>query len=87
MIRLGREALRCLLTRRGVTFQRTKTWQESTDPDRDAKLDRIEDVLDASPTGRSRSMSSGRSASAPPPATAGPKGIDRTGCRPCWAAP
>jgi transposase len=29
VIRIGREALRCLLLRRGVTFQRTKTWKES----------------------------------------------------------
>ena len=49
VIRIGREALRCLLARRGVTFQRTKTWKESTDPDRDAKLDRIEHVMDHSP--------------------------------------
>ena len=42
IIRIGREALRCLLRRRGITFQRTKTWKESPDPDRDAKLDRIE---------------------------------------------
>ncbi|WP_369696821.1 IS630 family transposase [Streptomyces sp. XD-27] len=48
-IRIGREALRCLLARRGVTFQRTKTWKESTDPQRDAKLDRIEHVLDHLP--------------------------------------
>ena len=46
MIRIGREALRCLLARRGITFQRTKTWKESPDPDREAKLDRIEEVLD-----------------------------------------
>ncbi|MGS2645606.1 IS630 family transposase [Streptosporangium sp. G12] len=46
IIRIGREALRCLLARRGVTFQRTKTWKESPDPDREAKLDRIEEVLD-----------------------------------------
>lgn len=45
MIRFGREVLRCLLARRGVTFRRTKTWKESTDPDLDAKLDRIEHVL------------------------------------------
>ncbi|MER7930736.1 IS630 family transposase [Streptomyces sp. NPDC096057] len=45
VIRIGREALRCLLARRGVTFQRTKTWKESPDPDREAKLDRIEEVL------------------------------------------
>jgi transposase len=49
VIGIGREALRCLLARRGVTFQRTKTWKESTDPERDAKLDRIEHVLDRFP--------------------------------------
>jgi transposase len=48
-IRIGREALRCLLTRRGVTFQRTKTWKDSTDPERDAKLDRIEGALEKFP--------------------------------------
>ncbi|MDH6489189.1 transposase [Streptomyces sp. SAI-127] len=47
VIRIGREALRGLLARRGVTFQRTKTWKES--PDRDAKLDRIEEVMDRFP--------------------------------------
>ena len=40
---------RCLLRRRGITFQLTKTWKESPDPDRDAKLDRIEQVLDRFP--------------------------------------
>jgi hypothetical protein len=45
VIRIGREALPCLLARRGITFQRTKAWRESPDPDRDAKLDRIEEVL------------------------------------------
>jgi transposase len=45
VIRIGREALRCLLSRRGITFQRTKTWKESPDPERDDKLDRIEQVL------------------------------------------
>ncbi len=49
VIRIGREALRCLLARRGVTFQRTKTWKESPDPERDAKLDRIEQVLEQFP--------------------------------------
>ncbi|MFB8024328.1 MULTISPECIES: IS630 family transposase [unclassified Streptomyces] len=48
-IRIGREALRCLLVRRGVTFQRTKTWKESTDPDFDAKLDRIEYAINERP--------------------------------------
>jgi transposase len=48
-IRISREALRCLLARRGITFQRTKTWKESTDPDRDTKLDRIEHVIEQFP--------------------------------------
>jgi transposase len=29
VIRISREALRCLLLRRGISFQRTKTWKES----------------------------------------------------------
>lgn len=49
VIRVGREALRRLLRRRGITFQRTKTWKESPDPDSDAKLDRIEQVLERFP--------------------------------------
>lgn len=40
---------RHLLARRGISFQRTKTWKESPDPDREAKLDRIEEVLDRFP--------------------------------------
>ncbi|MFJ6687073.1 IS630 family transposase, partial [Streptomyces werraensis] len=48
-IRIGREALRCLLARRGITFQRTKTWKESPDPARDTKLERIEEVLERFP--------------------------------------
>ncbi|MCX5205916.1 IS630 family transposase [Streptomyces sp. NBC_00237] len=48
-IRIGREALRCLLARRGITFQRTKTWKESTDPDFDAKLERIKYALTQRP--------------------------------------
>ncbi|MBB4902826.1 transposase [Streptomyces griseostramineus] len=47
--RIGREALRCLLRRRGIAFQRTKTWKESPDPERDARLDRIEHVLEHFP--------------------------------------
>ncbi|RCG16109.1 IS630 family transposase [Sphaerisporangium album] len=48
-IRIGREALRALLARHGVTFQRTKTWKESPDPDFNAKLDRIEYALTQRP--------------------------------------
>ncbi|GAA3415029.1 hypothetical protein GCM10018952_37910 [Streptosporangium vulgare] len=88
VIRIGREALRGLLARRGVTFQRTKTWKESTDPDREAKLDRIEHVLDRfSPAGSSRSTSSAHSGSGPPQARAGPNGNTPTGCRPPTTAP
>jgi transposase len=43
-VRIGRERLRQLLHARGISFQRTRTWKESHDPDRDAKLDRIEYV-------------------------------------------
>jgi len=45
VVKIGRERLRQLLVDNDVTFQRTKTWKESNDPDRDAKLDRIEHVL------------------------------------------
>jgi transposase len=43
-VRIGRERLRQLLHKHEITFQRTKTWKESTDPDREAKLARIEQV-------------------------------------------
>ncbi|SDP55870.1 DDE superfamily endonuclease [Arthrobacter sp. ok909] len=36
--------MRTLLHRRGITFQHTTTWEDSTDPDFEAKLDRIEQV-------------------------------------------
>ena len=48
-VRVGRERLRQILHARGISFQRTRTWKESTDPDRDAKLDRIEYVTSAYP--------------------------------------
>ena len=41
---IGRERLRQILHAHGISFQRTRTWKESTDPGRDAKLDRIEYV-------------------------------------------
>jgi transposase len=41
---VARERLRQILHERGISFQRTRTWKESTDPDKDAKLDRIEHV-------------------------------------------
>jgi transposase len=41
---VGRERLRQLLHDHEITFQRTRTWKESPDPQRDAKLARIEHV-------------------------------------------
>jgi transposase len=44
IVRIGRERLRQVLHARQISFQRTRTWKESADPDKDAKLDRIEHV-------------------------------------------
>jgi transposase len=41
---IGRERLRQILHEHDISFQRTRTWKESRDPDKDAKLDRIEYV-------------------------------------------
>jgi transposase len=49
VVKIGRERLRQLLAAHGVTFQRTKTWKESNDPDRDVKLDRIDQVINEYP--------------------------------------
>ncbi len=43
-VRVGRERLRQILHRHRITFQRTKRWKGSTDPQREAKLARIEYV-------------------------------------------
>lgn len=45
-VKIGRERLREVLAKHKVTFQRTKTWKDSNDPERDAKLDRIEFVME-----------------------------------------
>jgi transposase len=39
---VGRERLRQLLCEHRISFQPTRAWKESRDPDKDAKLDRIE---------------------------------------------
>jgi transposase len=44
-VRAGRERIRQLLHDAGISFQRTRTWKESPDPQKDTKLDRIEHVL------------------------------------------
>src|SRR4051795_5587176 len=46
MVRIGRERARRLLADHEITFQRTKTWKESPDPEREVKLARIEAVID-----------------------------------------
>jgi transposase len=43
-VTISRERLRQILERHQITFQRTKTWKESNDPMKEAKLDRIEEV-------------------------------------------
>ncbi|MFJ3365672.1 IS630 family transposase [Streptomyces anthocyanicus] len=43
-VRIGRKRLRQILRKHQIPFQRTRTWKESKDPDKDTKLDRIEHV-------------------------------------------
>ncbi len=45
VIVISKEQLRQILDRHEVSFQRTKTWKEPDDPDKEAKLDRIEEVI------------------------------------------
>jgi transposase len=49
VVAVGRERLRQLLRHHKISFQRTRTWKESTDPEREAKLDRIEQVTTQHP--------------------------------------
>ena len=44
LVILERERLRQILKTHRITFQRTRTWKESPDPDFEAKLNRIEEV-------------------------------------------
>ena len=48
-VRLGKERLRQILDDHEVSFQRTKTWKESNDANKEAKLDRIEEVVEHHP--------------------------------------
>jgi len=43
-VTIGRERLREFLHQHEITFQRTKTWKETNDPNAQAKLTRIEEV-------------------------------------------
>ena len=46
---INRERLREILVKDNVTFQRTKTWKEPDDPEREAKLDRIAEAREKYP--------------------------------------
>ena len=48
-VRIGREGLRQILHAGQISFQQTRIWKESTDPDKDAKLDRIKHLTVALP--------------------------------------
>ncbi len=48
-VRIGKERLRQILDDHEVSFQRTKTWKESNDANKEAKLDRIEEVVERFP--------------------------------------
>lgn len=84
----GREALRQVLHRHGITFQRTGTWKKSNDPEIEAKLEAIDDVLEhhRRPHLRLRA-SSGPWASGRPPETGGRRRAGPTSCRPTTIAP
>ena len=49
IVRIGRERVRRILHEHGISFQRTRTWKTSKDPDYDAKLDRIDEVINSFP--------------------------------------
>src|SRR5690349_9914566 len=48
-VHVGRERLRQLLRDNDVSLQRTRTWKESSDPNKETKLDRIEEVTSRFP--------------------------------------
>jgi transposase len=49
VVKVGRERLRQLLRAHQISFRCTRTWKESSDPQRDEKLDRIEEVTSEHP--------------------------------------
>lgn len=46
---ISKERLRQILAEEDITFQKTKSWKESPDPDKEGKLARIEEVIAACP--------------------------------------
>jgi transposase len=86
-VRIGRERLRLILREHEITFQRTRTWKESHDPDKDAKLDRIEEVTRRFPDRCFAFDQFGPLQIRPATAPAGPGANTQTGCRPSTTAP
>lgn len=56
---ISKERLRQILAEEGIIFQKTKSWKESPDPDKEDKLARIEEVMESCPDRVSPSTSSG----------------------------
>src|SRR3954469_4927626 len=83
IVRIGRERARRLLADHEITFQRTKTWKESPDQEREAKLARIEQVLTEYPDRAFAFDEFGPLACAPTPGTCccGRRGVNLSGCR------
>ena len=86
-MRIGREWLRQILPARGISFQRTRTWKESHDPDKDAKLDQIEYVTSAYPDRRFAFDQFGPLSIRPCHGSAGPGASGRCGCARPTTAP
>ena len=86
-VHLGRERLRQLLRRNDISFQRTRTWKESHDPDKEAKLDRIEEVTATFPDRCFAFDQFGPLSIRPHHGSSWAPKTGRTGCRPPTAAP
>ena len=80
-VNVGRDRLRQILRHDDVSWQRTRTWKDSKDPDFDAKLDGSRKSPPSSPRVVSPSISSGRCRSVRTTAAVGHHGRIRTGCR------
>jgi transposase len=78
---ISRERLRQILRFQHVSFQRTRTWKESRDPDKGATLDRIEEVTSRFRIAASPSISSGPCRSGHATARPGRTSRSRRGCR------
>lgn len=87
VIRIGREALRCLLRRRGITFQRPRPGRSHPTLIATPSSTGSSRCWNASRTGSSPSPSSGPWESGPPQAPAGRSRASQTGCRRPTAAP